>query len=293
MHAEKASGNQSHRSDDVSMLNARTLPEATQELPSDGNQSNRVAHTQDGVETADESHIVTVQTVFDGMLKGKTVRVKIFYVPVGIRRFPRRYGKEGGDVEVFKSRVGCSGHEYDLVALGNQAAEAANALRDCSGSVVELARVKHSMVKGHNQLELQENFTITIVPTGFDLLRQQQLKTIALTSAANVENFATVSLTPVRVKERTELRYDKNGRPFRSAQLVDSYGFVCAAIAWGCVSASEEIWDEGNTVDIMNAYVNKEDERLDLRDDCCVQHASAGSRFEVPRRLQMVSWKKW
>ena len=76
------------------------------------------------------------------------------------------------------------------MAKAAQAAEAWSALRDCGGCVVELEGVKHSQHNGKDQLQLEENFTVTVVPEGHPDLRQQLLKCVALNAAAAQEHGA-------------------------------------------------------------------------------------------------------
>ena len=151
--------------------------------------------------------------------------------------------------------------------------------------------MKHSQHNGKDELQLEENFTVTVVPEGHAALRLQSLKCVSLNAAAAQEHRGRVNLSLVRVKEASDVKYDKNGKAYRQAKLLDSYGFVCGCMVWGDIVAMGNLWERDNTIEIMSAEVNRQDQRLDLRVFSFAQNVAAVRGFAVPRRLQMVVWK--
>ena len=87
------------------------------------------------------------------------------------------------------------------------------------------------------------------------------------------------------------MKFDRNGKAYRQAKLLDSYGLVCSCMVWGDMAGTGHIWERDNCIEIMCAEVNRQDKRLDLRVFSHAQKAAAAKESEVPRRLQMVVWK--
>ena len=271
---------------DTPMLNDTPQQTEPEELQIGGQNQNEGTHI--GVNNVEDHNIVSVKDLLEGMLSKQTIRVKIFYVPVGINRVPRQYGPKKY-LDIFQTVVGCSGEEYNIVAFHRNAIPTLRLMRDCAGCVVEMAPVKHNYFKGTNQIEVQDNLEIKVLSTNFESLRQQILHTITMSMAANLKDKSRAHFTPVKVKDRNNLKHDKNGKPYRSGRYVDASGFVSDVIFWGIIATKEELFVEGGTLELRNVTVNRDSRKFELKETSAASLAPEKT-FEVPRRLQMVEW---
>jgi len=285
--ADESGNTKSRGSHDAPMLDGTTQETEPDRLQS--GEINEEGGTHVGVESIEDKNTVTVKELFEGMLSKQRVRVKIFYVPAATNRVPRQYGIKT-EIDIFETTVGCSGHEYILIAFGPNATQTLNLLRDCTGCVVEIAPVRHNNFKGTDQIEVQDNMEITVLSTKFESLRRQVLSTITMSIAANLKDRSRVHFTPVKVKERFDLRHDKNGRPYRTGKFVDASGFVCDLMVWGILATREELFEEGAIVEFRNVTVNKEGRKFETKEGSAA-YLAPDKTFEVPRRLQMVEWQ--
>ena len=230
-----------------------------------------------------------VQRVLDGMLEDQVIIVKLFYAPYGVSQVGSKY-LAGKSLDLYTTRVGAQGAEYELTARGEVAHEALRCFSGLEDKILRISHTKHQDFKGVPHLALMDNFAVQTVEQGHAELRKQCLKLVSIDELTGQKDKAYVNLMTCAVNMSSEAKMDKNGSPFRSTRVVDRRGMVSKVMVWGDIANKPGVWDKDTFVDIRAASVNVGDGRIDVRNCSQVQPAASSSTFKVPPRLSFAKW---
>ena len=216
--------------------------------------------------------------------------VKLFYVPHDITTFLPQpaWNTTSTSFDLFESKVGVDGEEYTLIAKGKTATKALKLLKEWAGKVVTLRRIRRTSYRNSTQLELLEDFEIL---AGIDTarkedLQRQQIKRYSLTSIAHEKHGARLALLPCVITSATEIKHDKHGKPFRATQVTDEDGVVANIMIWGTLAEADHLWQNGTVIEMMAAYINHTQERVDLRNSS--QALLSGNPAEFKRLTERL-----
>jgi hypothetical protein len=249
------------------------------------------ATSPDFEEAPDASDIVPVVNVIEGMLDDADICVKLFYAPTDISKRKSNYS-QGGSFDLYENRVGAGGLEYNILAKGNAATKALELLADFAGRVVTLRHVKFASYKGESHLELRDEFEVLddVGEADKQQLQRQQLKRCTVKQLPEQKDLSRVSLVPCAVGGVSEVKFDKNGNPYRGTRVSDESGAVTNVMVWGCLAQSENLWKNDTVVDIMAADVSHIHKRINLREFSQVVVSGKTGSFKKASRLTFVVW---
>ena len=248
-------------------------------------------HFPDIDEPTSSENIVSVLMVIDGMLEDVAVCVKLFYTPHDVSH-PTSTFSSGGTFDLYETRVAADGLEYALIAFGGAATRAAELLAGFAGKVVTLRHVKFAIFQNVAQIELMENFEVfeSCEWEGSAKLQRQPMKRYTVKQIIEQADKARVSLEPCAVGVSSEVKFDKNGKPYRATRVMDRSGAVTNVTIWGELSAKADVWEDRAVIDIRAAEVSYKDKRLNLRNFSQVEVSAEAASFQIPNRLAFVKW---
>ena len=88
----------------------------------------------------------------------------------------------------------------------------------------------------------------------------------------------------------SEIKHDKNGKAFRATRVTDEDGLLVNIMVWGTLAEADYLWQNGTVIEIMGAYINHTQVRLDLRNSS--QALLSGKHAEF-KRLRERFYEAW
>lgn len=244
------------------------------------------ANDEDSNSTEPRRKLIKIDELVNGMMSKQSVRVKILHVPCDVSKRVNQYTKQA--FYLFEAIVGNGSSEHSLFALGDDVSEKASTiLTPLLGQVVDLHYVSHKRYQNHDQIVLENNFEVDVVDNANIALKRQELSETSLKELPSQDTYSKVHVR-VRVHDDSEVHRDRNGKAYRGPlRLVDIKGFAVKCMVWGSNAESNVHWQSGNSILIRNASVQKNEERLEVRDFSAVVDVGT---FSLPSRINFIKW---
>ena len=234
---------------------------------------------------------VTPQEVIDGMLEDVTVTVKLLYCASAISESTSKYTDKLW--KTYEATVGANDKEYTLIGQGEDAAFVQAELADFEkDAIVTITNIKYYYHQYEAKLQMTQSSKVMQCDDEklVKLMEKQTVKRCSLKDilAARDQNRRRFNLQMCCVNTLSELKHDKNGKPFRSTRIVDAESNVTNMMVWGELAA-KDVWKKDDVVYIYGAETNYESNRLDVRPSSYVELTDK-AKFPKTPKMQFLKW---
>ena len=245
-----------------------------------------------------EEKIVTtipVAEVMNKMLEEVTVAVKVLYCAHGVNESPNKWNDKTW--KIYETIVGAEDKEYSLIGLGDNAAIAEMEFAECGKDVVvTVTNVKYIYHQSEAKLEMTESSKVEKCNDEklVKKMENQSLKRCCLKEVLTVprdkKQRQRFNLQMCCVNTHSDLKYDKNNKPYRLTRIVDGEGSVTNVMVWGVV-AEKNVWKRDDIIYIYGTEINYDNQRLDIRLSSYVELAADAANFRQSPKLTYLQYQ--
>ena len=195
--------------------------------------------------------------------------------------------------KTYEAIVGANDKEYTLIGQGEDAAFVQAELADFEkDAIVTITNIKYYYHQYEAKLQMTQSSKVMQCDDEklVKLMEKQTVKRCSLKDilAARDQNRRRFNLQMCCVNTVSELKYDKNAKPFRSTRIVDAESNVTNMMVWGEVAA-KDVWKKDDVVYIYGAETNYESNRLDVRPSSYVELTDK-AKFPKTPKMQFLKW---